>query len=190
MALSTVAVPGFAQVEQHSQINIQATGLFTRDTNGQVPSNSVTQTTGLLAGYSYQFTDWIGVEGNYGYTRNDERFGGFAGTTGVQTDFHEVTGALIVRFPLATHVRPYVLGGGGALVFNPTQQNALVGLDQQTRGAFVYGGGVDFDITNHFGIRAEYRGLVYKVPDFTLDTLTLDRYTHLAQPSAGIFFRF
>ncbi len=63
-------------------------------------------------------------------------------------------------------------------------------IDRQTKAALVYGGGVDFDITSNFGVRAEYRGLVYKVPDFQLDALNLDKVTHLAQPSVGFFFRF
>jgi len=28
------------------------------------------------------------------------------------------------------------------------------------------------------------------VPDFTIDTLNLDKVTHLAQPSVGFYFRF
>jgi len=31
---------------------------------------------------------------------------------------------------------------------------------------------------------------VYKAPDFTLNALNLDKVTHLAQPSVGIYFRF
>ena len=48
----------------------------------------------------------------------------------------------------------------------------------------------DFDLTRNFGVRAEYRGLVYKVPDFSLNNLNLDKVTHLAQPSIGFFVRF
>jgi hypothetical protein len=59
---------------------------------------------------------------------------------------------------------------------------------RQAKAALVYGGGVNFDATSHFGVRAEYRGFVYKAPDFKLDSLNLDKVTHLAQPSAGIYF--
>jgi len=77
-------------------------------------------------------------------------------------------------------------------VFRPTDDAKRInsGIDQQTKAAFVYGGGVDFDIVKNFGVRAEYRGLVYKTPDFTTDSLNLDKVTHLAQPSVGFFFRF
>ena len=102
-----------------------------------------------------------------------------------------MTGALVAHIPVNVRsVRPYVLGGGGALVFDPTQKFIVTGAERQTRGTFVYGGGANFDITKNFGVRAEYRGFVYKVPDFGLDTLNLDKFTHLAQPSVGFFVRF
>jgi opacity protein-like surface antigen len=66
----------------------------------------------------------------------------------------------------------------------------IAAADQQSRAAFLYGGGVNFDIVRNFGIRAEYRGFIYKAPDFKIGTLDLDKVTHLAQPSVGIFFRF
>lgn len=76
------------------------------------------------------------------------------------------------------------------LIFNPTDKSAVPGAERQTRMAFVYGGGADFDITRNFGVRTEYRGLMYKVPDFSVESLTLDKFTHIAQPSVGFFFRF
>jgi len=195
IVLAAPAVPTFAQVEGPSQITIQGTGLVTKDSNNQIPSNSVKSTGGLLVGYSYQFNKWVGVEGNYGYSRNNQNFATVTGTSSLQTDFHEVTGALKVFFPV--HVRglnPYALAGGGGLVFRPTQQTQAryAGAQLQTRGAFVYGGGVDINITHNFGVRAEYRGLVYEVPDFTIGALTTstNKWTHLAQPSAGFYFRF
>jgi hypothetical protein len=39
-------------------------------------------------------------------------------------------------------------------------------------------------------LRAEYRGLVYKAPSFNLAGLNTDSWTQIAQPSAGIVFRF
>jgi hypothetical protein len=53
----------------------------------------------------------------------------------------------------------------------------------------IYDVGANFDITHYFGVRAEYRGLVYKAPDLKLDNLSLDK-TNLVQPSVGIHFRF
>jgi len=99
---------------------------------------------------------------------------------------------LLVNLPHPARLRldPYVLAGAGALTFNPGGNTLIAGADTQTRAAFVYGGGADFPLTHHFSLRAEYRGLVYKTPDFGLRALNTDTVTHTAQPSAGIVFRF
>ena len=194
-ALMMVSTTAMAQVEQHSQISIQGTALVSKDTNSdsQPLSQHTTKSGGFLVGYSYQFNSWAGVEGNYGYTQNTLNTIGTFGQSSVRTDFHEATGAFVVHIPVNVRgVRPYALGGAGALVFNPTSDAKAVnaGIDRQTKAAFVYGGGANFDITHFFGIRAEYRGFVYKAADFKLDALNLDKVTHLAQPSVGFYFRF
>jgi len=191
VSVAVSATTALAQVEQHSQVSIQGTALVTKSSNDQIPSNETSKSGGLLVGYSYQFSRWLGAEGNYGYTRNTQNFITLGGPSSLQADFHEVTGALVAHIPVNVRgVRPYVLGGGGALVFDPTEKFVVTGAERQTRGAFVYGGGANFDITKNFGVRAEYRGFVYKVPDFGLDSLNLDKFTHLAQPSVGFFVRF
>jgi len=191
VAVAASATTVFAQVEQRSQISIQGTAFVTKSSKDQIPSNDASKSGGLLVGYSYQFSRWFGAEANYGYTRNTQNFVTLGGPSSIQANFHEVTGTLVAHIPFSIRsVRPYVLGGGGALVFDPTEKFIVTGADRQTRGTFVYGGGANFDITKNFGVRAEYRGLVYKVPDFNVDRLNLDKFTHLAQPSLGFFFRF
>jgi opacity protein-like surface antigen len=182
-----------AQVEQASQITVQGTALIANDSTSDSGSISrhETKSGGFLVGYSYQFNSWAGLEGNYGYTRNIQNYSGTAAQSSVQADIHELLGSFVVHIPAkVSHVRPYVLAGAGALIFDPTDQSIGNGVARQTKAAFVYGGGLNYDITRNFGVRAEYRGLVYNVPDFTVSSLHLDRVTHLAQPSVGFYFRF
>ena len=193
-AFFVFSATAMAQVEQHSQISLQGTALVTKDTNADSSplSHQATKSGGLLVGYSYQFNSWAGAEGNYGYTQNTQNYMASVGQS-IRSDFHEITGAFVAHIPVGVRsVRPYALAGAGALVFNPTDDAKRMNsaIDRQTKAAFVYGGGVNFDITSNSGVRAEYRGLVYKVPDFQLDALNLDKVTHLAQPSVGFFFRF
>jgi opacity protein-like surface antigen len=191
VAITASASTALAQVEQPSQISIQGTALVTKSSTDQIPSNDVTKSGGFLVGYSYQFSRWLGAEGNYGYSRNTNNFITTGGLSSLEADFHEFSGALVAHIPVSTRgIRPYLLGGGGALVFDPTEKFIVGGAERQTRGTFLYGGGANFDITSNFGLRAEYRGLVYKVPDFNVSTLNLDKFTHLAQPSFGFYFRF
>src|SRR5262245_11678961 len=188
------ATAAFGQVEHPSQITVQGTGLITKDSTADATSTShrSTKSGGLLVGYSYQFNKWAGAEGNYGYSRNTQNyFGSSIGQSSIQADIHEVTGSFVAHLPVhVSGVRPYALAGGGALIFDPTERFAINGIERQTKATFVYGGGVNFDLTRTFGVRAEYRGLVFKVPDFALNSLNLDKVTHLAQPSVGFFIRF
>jgi len=89
-------------------------------------------------------------------------------------------------------VHPYFLAGAGALVFDPTGNAGgfVSGAQSQSRAAFVYGVGADYDLSIHFAVRAEYRGFVYGRPDFDLAPLHSGATTHSAEPSAGIVFRF
>jgi len=191
LALILFSTVAMAQVEQPSQVTVQGTALITKGSTGDSISHRATQSGGLLVGYSYQFASWGGVEGNYGYTRNTQNYFGSIGQTPIQADMHELTGSFVFHIPVrVANIRPYALAGGGALVFDPTGKYQVNGMDRQTKGAFVYGGGFNFDVTRNFGVRAEYRGLVYKSPDFTLNALNVDKVTHLAQPSVGFFVRF
>jgi opacity protein-like surface antigen len=62
--------------------------------------------------------------------------------------------------------------------------------NEQTRGVFVYGGGLDVPMAKHIALRAQYRGFVYKTPDFETASLQVDKYTHSAVLSAGLVFTF
>jgi len=190
-ALLIFASTAMAQVEEPSQINFLGTGIVTRHTTADSNSYGSTKSGGGLAGYSYQFNRWASAEGNYGYTRNNQNYFSSTGQSSIRADIHEVTGSFVYRVPAHLgRLRPFALAGGGALIFNPTDQITIPGAARQTKAAFVYGGGADINIVHNFGVRAEYRGLVFKTPDFTLGGLTLDKFTHVAQPSAGFFVRF
>ena len=89
----------------------------------------------------------------------------------------------------------------GALIFDPRNVNqsvlsgfvspgAVANATTQTRAAFIYGGGADFNITSRLYLRAEYRGFVYNSPTYDLAGLSgVDRTTHRAEPSVGFGYR-
>jgi opacity protein-like surface antigen len=187
-----LAGTAMAQEEMRSQVNLQFTGLIPKDSSGNGITDHATRSGGLLAGYAFNLNRWAAVEGDYGYSRNTQTYSGLFGTSAIQAGVHELMGVFLLRIPAGvSRVRPYALAGTGALRFNPTSNlgntpGALV----QSKGVFVYGGGVNFDVARHMGVRAEYRGLLAKVPDFKLTGLTLGTMNHIAQPSVGIFFRF
>jgi outer membrane immunogenic protein len=178
--------------EQRSEISLQGTGFYTKDSNGQGIRQQATDTGGFLLGYRYHLNRWLAAETTYGFVRNTQTFSAPLALSGIQTDVHQATGGFVFRLPSPARFRlnPYVLAEGGALVFNPTSNALVPGANSQARGAFIYGGGADFLLSKHFSLRAEYRGFVYKAPNFGLAALNTDAVTHTAQPSAGIVFRF
>lgn len=188
-----LGVSAMAQ-ESRSEISLQGTGFFTKETSGQGVTERSTNTGGFLVGYRYSLTRWLAAEAVYGYDRNSQHYFGSSGLSRVQTNVHQATGGFVVRIPTSPRFRisPYVLAEGGALVFDPTNNTfgTIAGAQRQTTGVFSYGGGADFPLVKHFTLRAEYRGLVYSAPDFGLSNLNTNTVTHTAQPSAGIVFHF
>lgn len=196
MIVSAVLLLGIsaAAQESRSEISLQGTGLFTKDSTGRGTTERATNTGGFLVGYRYNFNRWLAGEAVYGYGKNTQQFLSTAGLSRVQANVHQATGGFVVKLPAPARFRfsPYVLAEGGALVFDPTNNlfGSFTGAQRQATGVFVYGGGADFPIVKHVALRAEYRGLVYSAPDFGLASLNTNTITHSAQPSAGIVFRF
>ena len=183
-----------AAQESRSEVSLQGTGFFTKDTTGQGTTERSTNTGGFLVGYRYHFNRWLAAEAVYGYDRNSQHYFGSTGLSRIQANVHQATGGLVFRVPAPARFRisPYVLAEGGALVFDPTGNafGTVPGAQRQATGVFAYGAGADFPIVKHIALRAEYRGLVYNAPDFGVATLNTNTITHTAQPSAGVVFRF
>jgi len=190
--VTLLALGAIAQ-ENRSEISLQGTGFFTKDTNGQGISRTTTNTGGFLLGYRYHINRWLAAEANYGFDRDTQRYFSTGGFSRVQSDVHTATADMVVSLPFRfSRFSPYVLGGGGSLVFHPTGNAGgfVPGADTQAKGAFLYGGGANYTLTKRLSLRAEYRGYVYKDADFGVRALNTDSWTHTAQPSAGIVFRF
>ena len=112
----------------------------------------------------------------------------------VQANVHAITGDVVVKLPLRLGgINTYALAGGGGLIFDPRGNfgGSLPGASTQGRGAFLYGAGADYAFTRHLSLRAEYRGFVYKNPDFGLAAFnTVYSRTHTALLSAGFVYHF
>ena len=187
--VASIALPAFAQSEEpaRNEVSVQAFGSFLKSTTDNGVQNSATNSGGVHGSYRYFFGVHHGVEANYGYSLNTQSFVSSGGALGVKNYSHEISGAYVFRLPLK-RVTPFVSAGAGALVFDPKD---FQGADSQTRPAFVYGGGADFNISHHIFMRAEYRGFVYSSPTYNLTSLDgTDRITHRAEPSIGFGYRF
>jgi opacity protein-like surface antigen len=188
LGVTLAALPALAQEENgRSEVSVQAFGSFVKKTTENGVQQSATDSGGVLANYRFFFSKHHGVEANYGYSLNTQSYGFGTGTLGVKAHQHEVSAAYVYRHPLS-HFTPFVEAGVGGLVFNPKDAPEV---STQTRAAFVYGAGADFNITHRVFARAQYRGLVYNSPTFDLaPAVGFDRVTHRAEPSIGFGYRF
>jgi len=162
--------------ENRSEISLQGSGLFTSSTTGNGTAYSATDSGGFMGTYRYHLNHWISVEGAYGYSVNTQKYSLSSAAFRIPSGMHDFTGSLVMSLPARSHSRmnPYLLVGGGALRFAPTnnQFNTISDAQGQTKGAFVYGAGVNYGIYEGLSLRAEYRGLVYSTPDFGFGALT------------------
>jgi opacity protein-like surface antigen len=189
--LALFGISSSAQEVRH-EVTVQGSGFFQKQTTTDGITNEPTNSGGLMAGYRFNLKKWLAVEGDYDYFRNHESFLSSSGSMLVRTNVHAATGTAIVKLPsfkmpAVKIVSPFVLAGGGAMFFDPCAGPVN---REQTRGAFVYGGGFDVPMAKHIAVRAQYRGFVYKIPDFEMASLKVDKYTHSAVPSLGLVFAF
>jgi len=198
------------------EISTQGTGNFTSSTNdllsnitSSASNSQSTRSGGFLIGYRYHMARWFAIEGDYGFTRQTQNFfdptnilnGSI--TSALKTNVHEITGAAVITSG-PHRVRPYGLIGGGAILFRPVSApvNQILGIantigfgPSETKPAFLYGAGVDIGLNRFLALRAEYRGLVFSAPGFQIPGISLlglstHGLTHMAQPSAGLVWRF
>jgi outer membrane immunogenic protein len=199
MRQAAITVLGFAALlpvtavaqEIRSEVSVQGTGFFTKNSKGNGIRERATETGGVLFDYRYNLNSWLAAEVTYGHGRNTQIYSGTTPAR-VQANLNQFTGAAVMKLPAFARLQPYVLAGGGSLVLSPTRNagGTFAGATRQARGAFLYGVGADYALTNHFSLRAEYRALVYKAPSFHLSSLNTNAWTHLAEPSVGLVFRF
>lgn len=149
--------------------------------------NQKTQATspsaGMLATFHDAIKPYLGFNVNFGYTRftqTDSEGSGYVpgqGTTtppgggsfsagSLDTHMYELTLAYAFNGPRNKRFRTFGQLGGGGLFFEPI--NATFA-KQQTRPSMVFGTGMEYDVSRHLSVRAEYRGLFYKMPDFAID---------------------
>src|SRR5262245_16094098 len=192
---ATLLLPATSRAQElpPNEVSVQGTGFFTKDSDNNGTTQHTTDSGGLLVSYRNRFSRLFGADLSYGYTRNTQLDLTPAGASRVQSNVHEATAALLVHTPgRVLGLRPLALAGVGALTCSPMNdcREIALGADAKAKRAIVYGGRDDYDINDHFAMRLEYRGLVYKRPDFGLTPLNSDATTHTAQPSAGFVFRF
>jgi opacity protein-like surface antigen len=187
---------GFSSAQQ-SDLSLSAIGAFTGSVTGNGIQETATDSGGGLLSYRHFAHEHNGIEANYSYTKNSQRFTYVSGApvTDVQTNVQELTAAYVFHVTRGS-LQPYALAGGGLLTFSPTSsalQAALIpALGHSIRPVFLYGAGLDYRIRKSLAVRAGYRGLVCESPDFFGQQYALhtSKAMQIMEPTVGLVYRF
>src|SRR5437868_15020211 len=95
LAVVFVLSVGATAQESRSEISVQGTGFFTKDSNGQGIRQKATDTGGFLVGYRYNLNRWFAAEANYGFVRNTQQYSVPLGISGIQTNVNQYTGGIV-----------------------------------------------------------------------------------------------
>jgi outer membrane immunogenic protein len=207
--LSTLSFTSLLTFAQQNRFDVMlgATAAFSKSSTGNGTTDAPTNSGGFLATVRYRFSAKNAVELNYGSARNSQIYTSSPNTFRIQNRATEFTGAYVFTPFETKKAEPFVFGGVGLLSFNPDNTfvdgvQTPIPADRRTQIAFLYGGGLDYRIfssvplirrspaSEHLALRLQYRGLVYKTPDFNISGLFTGAYGHMAEPSAGIVIKF
>jgi opacity protein-like surface antigen len=103
---------------------------------------------------------------------------------------YELTAAYALQGPKNNRFNTFAQLGGGTLAFLPTQDPSPYAV--QFRAAMVFGAGINYKLSEHLGLRGEYRGLFYKNPDFKNNGPfpTTKVFTVTNEPTVSIVYTF
>ena len=190
LSTSSTWHPAIAQSLKNLDGAVSVFGQSTGTINANDIRDHPTESMGALATVRQSFHPWLGYEVNYSYTRFTERFSTIP--FGVQNNVHEVSVAYLLQGPTIPifGLQPFGAVGTGALIFLPTTVGGQK-YSQQNRVPLLYEVGVNHPIfTSHLGLRFQYRGLLYKTPDFNAALLTTNARRQTSELSLGAYFKF
>lgn len=186
-----------AQDDGRFSLGLSYTGVFSKTSASSLDSTTLKPTSsgGVLGTFRFHFNHKNGIEVNIGHTNNSQVFTIPPDTFRVNTGITEFTGAYVLSPWHGKRLDPFFLVGGGMLRFGVGSQYidgflSGFGAKNQTALAGLYGGGVDYPLWRSLFLRIQYRGLIYKAPDFSQSRLFTGAYGHMAEPSAGLVFKF
>ena len=193
LLVSAVAM-GHAQ-ESRQDFSVSAFGVFAPNVNGGVAfPMSTTDTIGVLGSYRYLLTPRAGLELNYGFAQNSIKYNApsIAQPNDRVKDRQQEISAAFVYSRNYKNFNPFVEAGPGVMVFTPILSTGVTefGTKQSVEPGGLFGGGVAYEISPSFDIRAEYRGFVLKAPTFGIPGITINKYYVLSTPSIGVAYHF
>jgi outer membrane immunogenic protein len=190
LLLPFMAVASQAQ-ESRQDISVSVTGIFPPFITGNAVQQNATDGLGALVSYRYMLTPRSGLELNYQYAQNSQKYYTSFLNYRAHDRMQEFSGAYVLNANFKNW-NPFIEGGPAAFMFAPLDDASTTSIDfkGQTILGAVYGGGVAYELSPSWDIRAEYRGLLMKTPNLGLDQVKTGRFYNVYNPVIGIAYHF
>lgn len=166
---------------------------------GEAMTQHASNSLGALISIHYPAKPYFGLEFNYSYGRYTENYTGPAISTflpngitdfQVQTKVTEYTFGYLITPPYTIFgFQPFASAGGGPMSFRPTPGGGQEE-PEKARMTYYYSLGLQKDVSPHFGVRAGFRELFFKDPDFGQNYLTILKQATTLEPMVGFYIRY
>jgi outer membrane immunogenic protein len=186
------AAAGYAQ-ESRQDVSFSGTGIFGPTVHGAANvQQKMTGALGLLLSYRYMLTPRSALELNYSFAQDSQKFAtSFEPNARIHSRQQEITGAYVYSLNFK-RFSPFAEVGVGTLIFTPVLDNGtnLLGTKGTKGIAGLFGGGVAYELSPSFDIRAEFRGYLTKAPSYGESNFSTNRYEIISAPAIGVAYHF
>jgi outer membrane immunogenic protein len=186
------AAAGYAQ-ESRQDVSFSGTGIFGPTVHGAANvQQSMTGALGLLLSYRYMVTPKSALELNYSFAQDSQKYStSFEPYARIHSRQQEITAAYVYSLNFKRY-SPFAEVGVGTLIFTPVLDNGtnLLGTKSTKGIAGLFGGGLAYELSPSFDIRAEYRGFLVKSPNFGETNFSTNRYEIISMPTIGVAYHF
>ena len=161
----------------------------------------------IVTTFRQSFRPWLGYSINVGYTRAAVHFTNDAGSelVGTRGNFYvpnnvwELSLSHVAQMHITHKLTGFTDEGAGFMAFQPAQRGSTTTIPNAGGGCcavvgtsfrplIVFGTGVDYHFDPQWSLRAEYRGLLYKYPDYGQDLPKLITIT--SEPTVSLTYTF
>lgn len=191
-----MALLGGGAAYAQTDLSASVYGALTQDANGNASTAHQTDAVGGMVGVRHISNPFVGYEATYSFNRANQVDSTSNGVCGlvcgpllpvaVSANEQEVSADWVASLKVA-NFRPFALAGLGVLMFVPSGQPVNFKASTITKPAFVYGVGADWGLAPHVGLRLQYRGNLYKAPQF--EFTPTGATTNQSEVAIGVYFR-
>ena len=186
------AAAGYAQ-ESRQDVSFSGTGIFGPTVHGAANvQQNMTGALGVLLSYRYMVTPKSALEVNYSFAQDSQKYStSFEPYARIHSRQQEITAAYVYSLNFKRY-SPFAEVGVGTLIFTPVLDNGtnLLGTKGTKGIGGLFGGGLAYELSPSFDIRAEYRGFLVKAPNFGETNFSTNRYEIISMPTIGVAYHF